>query len=500
MFKVETRDLERLYDLLQSGARGIIGAMPFTQEPLSKIETYVYIENNILTIKSPLYPTDEYESEELPDDLWVPHATLKRTLPKSYAIQTKADQQMILHKSGIEYCLEWLGHDMEGVLEIEARQRDTSKESFIRTLNDYSAVLEKTVRALYKECKTTAPNVVYFLGKNPILIRTAPGTPSTEPPSFEHHGPDTEPQEVTAHTLEKRIEIADPAISFDDIGGCAEGKQEMMRIYEDITHPERARYFGRDPETRKGYILTGESGCGKTMLVKALATKLKKDLQGKVKFYAASYDTITSIWRGGEAQATAQLFELAKKNEKKGLKTLIFLDEIHVVGHRQREYNEALDTLLAHLAGMRNYTGLTFIGATYMPLDGLDPALVRRLDRHIPIGKPDATTRAEIFRIHIDERRRIAAGAGNMSLFGDLDYAKLAQASDGLNGSHIERIVRAAVDRKEDSLRTSAGAQPSTEDLLRSFTPITTDEIIAAIKTVPREGASGTMGFRKSQQ
>jgi len=228
---------------------------------------------------------------------------------------------------------------------------------------------------------------------------------------------------------------------------------------------------------------------------------LKEKLDGQVKFYAVNYEDITSIYRGGEAKATGKIFDLVDQNEKEGLKTLLFLDELHLVGSRRSNSDgpkdEALDTLLAHLDGMKKYKGLTVIGATYLPVEELDPALRRpgRLSKQVTIGKPTEEERAEIFEIYIRQKQEIAEAAGNKNLFGEIDVNKISEATDDFNGSHIAGVVAAVIDWKED--QTKAEAEKQCIELSEAFTPITTDEFLEVIRSYEKVERPKVMGFKR---
>ena len=266
--------------------------------------------------------------------------------------------------------------------------------------------------------------------------------------------------------------------------------------------PEIACLFGRDPEANKGYLLLGDSGSGKTLLVKALATLLQRDLADRLKFYNVNYADITSIYRGGEAQATENIFKLVEQNEAASQRTLLFLDEIHLLGSRRKDSlpNEALDTLLTHLDGMRKYHGLTVIGATYMPRDSLDPALVRggRLGTSIQISAPNCEERAEIFNIYVQKRKEIASAAGNNCLFDTIDLHQIGKATDTWNGSDIAECVEQVLRKKEEKVRSTVTGNHTSATVMAAFTPITTQDFLHEIKESGKMGQkrSGRVGFR----
>ncbi len=475
MFTVEVRNVGLLYEALQEGQSGHLARLQLGQKPVGEIETTIKRIGDNYDLESRIHPFTLIPPLELHPGRIVPR------LPE-YEVLAGGNAQVVLKK--IErYFLE------RGQLgpELRIQQRLSSKEELDRQLHEYAEVLQVVVESFYPE--ESVPEAIYILGS-----KIPSGKKEHQIPAL-----NTDNREGPQILLERKIEIVNPQVPFEAIGGSYQAKEEMRRIYSDIVRPDVASFFGRDPQERKGYLLHGDSGTGKTLLVKALATKLKEELSDRVKFYAVDYSSITSIYRGGEAQATALLFDLVKQNEQQGLSTLLFLDEIHLIGQRKKEYNEALDTLLAQLDGMTTYKKLTVIGATYLPVESLDPALIRpgRLSVQITISPPTADERAEIFSLYVEKRRQLAAAGGNMHLFADLDISQLAEASANFNGSHIAGVIEKVVAAKEDDIKRKLGEHAALEEFRAAFKPITMEEFLDAIKTYQKvERTSARVGFR----
>lgn len=372
-------------------------------------------------------------------------------------------------------------------------KKDIPPDQFQKLMEDYGQVITGLINAISAEAQSEAPNVTFTIAEN--LPKLKPKDPVSE--ILGKLGSSNDLDE-----LERKIRVTNPGVLFSGIGGCRHGKREILRIYYDIVSPELALFCGRDPNQQGGYLLLGEAGNGKTFLVEALATKLIEELGDKVRFYNVNYSDITSIYRGGEAQSTAKIFELVKRNEEAGIKTLLFLDEIHLIGTRgsgNGPKDEALDTLLAQLAGLRKYQGLTVIGSTYWPLESLDPALVRpgRLSNKIVLEKPNTEERAEIFAIYLQKKAELAARNGNSALFSEVEAPALAALTDGYNGSGISGLVDSVIRYKEDQLRARiVGAQVQKEDFPNYFQPITLEDFRTVLATyVQPVRSSNKLGF-----
>lgn len=460
MFNVEISRIDELYALVNEGKRiSISSTGTLLQGACRKIFTTIDALRDTYSIALEL-------DVKLNTDL--PISELETKL-SDFEVKSSSGTQVILSKDECEYVIQ----SDTLTNNISARGPKT-RQGFEHLLHNYAKILSYLVESHYQKAGIGCPNVTYFLGRD-----------------FSDSTPPERRKKVTAgpsetvfdlDSFEQKIMIADPDVAWEDIGGCKQGKAKMVRILFDIQHPELALFMGRDPEKKKSYLLHGEAGSGKTLLVKALATRLKRELDGKIRFYAVNYEDITSIFRGGEAQATGMIFDLVERNETEGLKTLVFLDELHLIGIRSKGLgpkDEALDTLLAHLDGMKKYKGLTVIGATYMPLDSLDSALIRpgRLSSKIEILPPDLVEREEIIQIYVNRARKLAGDAGNGSLFGELDLKKVSKATEGYNGSHLAGLTEALLEWKESQVRESTGVH-TLEGYSNVLVPITTEDFL----------------------
>ncbi len=406
-----------------------------------------------------------------------PMQEILKNLPSSYHVSLKSPDKIKISKNFLEYEIA-----SDSPISIRLNAESLTREKYEEALNNLIELVQVCYISHYKSKNKKIPDLKYVLEpKTNAKVHSE---------SHDHEGLDE---------LEKKIEIKNPEVKFEDIGGCSRGKEEIRRIYDDIVRPQIAGFFGRDPDQQKGYLLLGDPGNGKTLLVKALATKLIEELNGSVKFYSVNYDDMTSTYRGGEALQTARIFELVQRNEEQGKKTLLFMDEIHVIGQRSTQYNEALDTLLAKLDGMKSFKGLTVIGATYMPIESLDPALIRqgRLSSWLTIEPPNSIERKEILQIYINRSVEKASEFGNSNLIGEIDLESISELCDGKNGSYIQGLVDYVQRQKETDTIKSAGENASEETIKAKFTPINTNDFRKAISEYREDKSKRRIGFRQ---
>ncbi len=220
-------------------------------------------------------------------------------------------------------------------------------------------------------------------------------------------------------------------ITFNDVAGCDEAKQELEEIIEFLRDPKRFQALGgRIP---KGALLLGPPGTGKTLLAKAVAG------EAGVPFFSMSGSDFVEMFVGVGASRVRDLFEQGKRHAP----CIIFIDEIDAVGrhrgaglgggHDERE--QTLNQLLVEMDGFESNEGVILIAATNRP-DVLDPALLRpgRFDRQIVVDRPDVRGREAILRIH---SRRIP-------LSKNVDLAVLARGTPGLAGAELANLVNEA--------------------------------------------------------
>jgi len=222
-----------------------------------------------------------------------------------------------------------------------------------------------------------------------------------------------------------------PAITFADVAGVEEAKQELTEIVEFLKYPEKFVALGaRIP---KGVLLVGPPGTGKTLLSKAVAG------EAGVPFFSISGSEFVEMFVGVGASRVRDLFDQAKKNSP----CIVFVDEIDAVG-RQRgaglggghdEREQTLNQLLVEMDGFDTNTHVIVIAATNRP-DVLDPALLRpgRFDRHVTLDRPDIKGRRQILDVH----------ARNKPLDSTVDLDVLARQTPGFSGADLANLINEA--------------------------------------------------------
>lgn len=229
----------------------------------------------------------------------------------------------------------------------------------------------------------------------------------------------------------KRAEDEKNKVTFNDVAGADEEKEELTEIVEFLKSPDDFSKLGaRIP---KGVLLVGPPGTGKTLLARAVAG------EANAPFFSISGSDFVEMYVGVGASRVRDLFKEAKKNSP----SIIFIDEIDAVGrhrgagmgggHDERE--QTLNQLLVEMDGFGANEGVIVIAATNRP-DILDPALLRpgRFDRQVTVGYPDIKGREEILKVH----------AKNKPLGPDVDLHSIAATTSGFTGADLENLLNEA--------------------------------------------------------
>jgi cell division protease FtsH len=222
-----------------------------------------------------------------------------------------------------------------------------------------------------------------------------------------------------------------PTITFDDVAGAEEAKQELAEVVEFLKEPEK--FISLGARIPKGVLLVGSPGTGKTLLAKAVSG------EAGVPFFSISGSEFVEMFVGVGASRVRDLFDQAKRHSP----CIVFVDEIDAVGrhrgaglggsHDERE--QTLNQILVEMDGFDTDTNVIVVAATNRP-DILDPALMRpgRFDRRVVLDRPDLNGRQGIFKVH----------SRGKPLAEDVDIERLAKSTPGFVGADIENTVNEA--------------------------------------------------------
>ena len=231
----------------------------------------------------------------------------------------------------------------------------------------------------------------------------------------------------------RRVNPGDKMITFNDVAGIDEAKEELMEIIEFLRDPKKfTKLGGKIP---KGVLLIGPPGSGKTLLARAVAG------EANVPFFAISGSDFVEMFVGVGASRVRDLFQQGQKNAP----CIIFIDEIDAVG-RQRgaglggghdEREQTLNQLLVEMDGFNSNEGVILMAATNRP-DVLDKALLRpgRFDRQVMVANPDIVGREAILNIHIKNN--------GVPLADDVEVRTIARGTPGFSGADLANLVNEA--------------------------------------------------------
>ncbi len=225
----------------------------------------------------------------------------------------------------------------------------------------------------------------------------------------------------------------DTRVTFDDVAGVDEAKDELREVVGFLKDPQRhGRLGGRIP---RGVLLVGPPGTGKTLLARAVAG------EAGVPFFSISGSEFVEMFVGVGAARVRDLFEQARKQAP----AIVFIDELDALGRARGAYGglgghdekeQTLNQLLAEMDGFDPSQGLVLLAATNRP-EILDPALLRagRFDRQVLVDRPDKKGRVQILHVHLKKIRRLAA---------DVDPEQVAALTPGFTGADIANLVNEA--------------------------------------------------------
>ena len=229
----------------------------------------------------------------------------------------------------------------------------------------------------------------------------------------------------------KELDEESPKVTFKDVAGVEEAKEELEEIKEFLKSPEKFNKLGA--KIPKGVLLVGPPGTGKTLLAKAVAG------EAGVPFFSISGSDFVEMFVGVGASRVRDLFKKAKESSP----AIVFIDEIDAVGrmrgaglgggHDERE--QTLNQLLVEMDGFEGNDGVIIIAATNRP-DVLDPALLRpgRFDRQVIVDLPDLNGREKILHVHLKK----------VPLSSDVDPKIIARGTPGFSGADLANLVNEA--------------------------------------------------------
>lgn len=259
-----------------------------------------------------------------------------------------------------------------------------------------------------------------------------------------------------------------PLPSFRDVGGLHDIKR---MLYESVILPLKNRSLMEKYGVRlpRGILLYGPPGCGKTLLMKALAR------EAGIKFLYVKSNEVLSKWYGESERKLAELFTLARNSAP----SILFFDEIDALARSRESYSSddvaprLLSILLTEIDGLEPSDGVIVVGSTNIP-QVLDPALLRpgRFDQIIYVPPPDYEARIEIFQIHTRK----------LPLAEDVDFNELAKLTEGFSGADISAVCQEVAKRvAQRALRTKTLSYATMNDfleVLRGFRPSITSEML----------------------
>jgi AAA+ superfamily predicted ATPase len=419
-------------------------------EPAMDIQITGYSTGNHYNLTAAIRPSkkafDIYEHMDLKIPDLSEFYEISRTGNAVYLLDGQGREEFVLcHRQPNKKWLQILAgeDDEEYPLRIPLRTI-SSKNNFLKHLNDFVGLVQMTVNTIYAEAGKDSGEIFLNL------------KPSFWPSPMRCHETPQEPADANRELLQRSIEIVRPGISFEEVGGQVEAKREIQGISFALRHPEAYARWGTKPP--KGILLYGPPGTGKTLMAKALAT------EALARLYHIKVTDILSVWHGQTEKYLKKAFEIAIENRP----SIVFLDEIDALAPSRDFSGEitqrTVATLLELLDGMEERRDLMVVASTNR-VDAVDSALKRpgRIDRLIEVPLPDTEGRGQIFKIHMVKARQTAS----VEIFGDIDWDCLIRATDKWSGADIAEILRRTLEGKvrEEIMGRSPGLV-STQDIL----------------------------------
>ncbi|TRM79908.1 AAA family ATPase, partial [Sulfolobus sp. D5] len=269
-------------------------------------------------------------------------------------------------------------------------------------------------------------------------------------------------------TQKKKPETEDKRITWDDIGGYEDVKKEIREYIElPLKNKDVALRYGLRPP--KGILLFGPPGCGKTLMMKALANETK------LNFIYVNISDIMSKWYGESEARLRELFNNARKNSP----CILFFDEIDTIGVKRESHTgdsvtpRLLSLMLSEIDGLHSDDGVIIVGSTNVP-QMLDKALLRagRFDKLIYVGAPDKQARKQILQIHCKGK----------PLADDVDFDRLADITERYSGADLANLCQEAARKvAAEVLEKGADRKITMDDfieLIKKYKPSITLQMI----------------------
>ncbi len=279
----------------------------------------------------------------------------------------------------------------------------------------------------------------------------------------------------------REVLIEAPSISWEQVGGLNDVKQELKEAVEwPLKHKEEFKKLGVKPP--KGVLLYGPPGTGKTLLAKAVASETEAN------FISVKGPELLSKWVGESEKAVREIFKKARQASP----TIVFFDEIDSIAPRRSASSDndhntterVVNQLLTELDGLQELNDIVIVAATNRP-DILDTALLRpgRFDRILLVGSPDKEARKSIFKVH----------SKGMPLDKNVDFDKLVSKTEGYVGADIESICReAAMLALRKDIKAVVVGMKDFEEALKKVRPSVTKDVENAYKDLEKHFRSAT--------
>ena len=264
----------------------------------------------------------------------------------------------------------------------------------------------------------------------------------------------------------REVTIEIPNVKWSDVGGLERVKEELKQAIEwPLKFPEAFKSMGIEPPS--GILLYGPPGCGKTLLVKAIATECGAN------FISVKGPELLSMYVGESEKGIRKVFRKARQVSP----VIVFFDELDSIASRRGSGiydsgvgNRVIDQLLTELDGVEPLKNVVFIGATNRP-DLLDPGLLRpgRIDKMIKVDAPDEKARLAILKVHTK----------NMPLAGDVSLEMLAKKTQGFSGADLEGLVREAalLTLRHNKMKPTPVENVFFEEVLKQVKPTITHDV-----------------------